>query len=47
MAMDRVVGLALVKALVELHGGSVRADSEGPGKSSTFSVTLHQYADAE
>jgi PAS domain S-box-containing protein len=41
------VGLALVKALVELHGGSVRADSEGPGKGSTFSVTLPQYAGAE
>jgi signal transduction histidine kinase len=32
------VGLALVKKLVELHGGSVEARSEGIGKGSTFLV---------
>ena len=34
------LGLALVKNLVELHGGSVVCDSPGPGRGSTFSVTL-------
>jgi signal transduction histidine kinase/CheY-like chemotaxis protein len=34
------IGLALVKGLSEMHGGSVRAESEGPGKGSRFIVTL-------
>ena len=34
------IGLSLVRALVELHGGSVRAESPGPGKGSTFTVLL-------
>jgi two-component system CheB/CheR fusion protein len=34
------LGLALVKALVELHGGSVRARSDGIGKGAEFVVTL-------
>jgi PAS domain S-box-containing protein len=34
------LGLALVKSLVGLHGGSVEARSEGPGLGSTFSVSL-------
>ncbi len=33
------IGLALVKGLTEMHGGSVRAESPGPGQGSTF--TLH------
>ena len=34
------LGLALVKNLVELHGGSVVCDSPGPGLGSTFTVLL-------
>jgi CheY-like chemotaxis protein len=34
------IGLSLVKGLVELHGGSVEARSEGPGKGSEFAVRL-------
>jgi CheY-like chemotaxis protein len=34
------IGLALVKGLVDLHGGSIRADSDGPGRGSTFTVRL-------
>ncbi|HET7824217.1 MAG TPA: MEDS domain-containing protein [Anaeromyxobacter sp.] len=34
------LGLALVKAVAELHGGSVRAASAGPGKGSEFVVRL-------
>lgn len=34
------IGLSLVKHLVALHGGKVVALSEGPGRGSTFRVTL-------
>jgi signal transduction histidine kinase/ActR/RegA family two-component response regulator len=34
------IGLTLVKRLVELHGGEVRAHSEGQGKGSEFMVSL-------
>jgi CheY-like chemotaxis protein/two-component sensor histidine kinase len=34
------VGLALVRRIVELHGGHVRAHSEGPGRGSSFIVRL-------
>lgn len=34
------LGLAIVKQLVELHGGTVRAKSDGLGKGATFSVLL-------
>jgi PAS domain S-box-containing protein len=34
------LGLSIVKQLVELHGGSVRAKSKGPGEGSTFAVAL-------
>jgi CheY-like chemotaxis protein len=34
------LGLAIVRHLVELHGGTVRAHSEGEGKGATFTVKL-------
>jgi signal transduction histidine kinase len=34
------IGLALVRALVELHGGEIHASSGGPGKGSEFIVRL-------
>ena len=34
------VGLTITKYLVELHGGTIYAESEGVGKGSTFNITL-------
>jgi PAS domain S-box-containing protein len=34
------IGLTLVRSLVELHGGRVRAESEGRGRGSVFTVSL-------
>ncbi|HVK70789.1 MAG TPA: ATP-binding protein [Polyangium sp.] len=34
------LGLSLVKGLVALHGGDVRAESEGPGRGATFTIEL-------
>jgi signal transduction histidine kinase len=41
------LGLAIVRHLVSLHGGSVWADSEGLGKGATFFVELPVIDDAE
>jgi signal transduction histidine kinase len=34
------LGLAIVRQLVELHGGSIRAESRGEGQGTTFTITL-------
>ena len=34
------LGLAIVRHLVELHGGSIKADSRGDGEGATFTITL-------
>jgi signal transduction histidine kinase len=45
VSMDRSegglgIGLTLVRKLVELHGGSVQAESDGPDRGSSFTVRL-------
>jgi PAS domain S-box-containing protein len=41
------IGLSVVKTLVQMHGGSVTAHSDGPGKGSTFTVRLPIVARSE
>jgi signal transduction histidine kinase len=40
------IGLSLVKKLIELHGGSVQAASDGPGQGREFMVRLPRFAAA-
>jgi PAS domain S-box-containing protein len=40
------IGLALARALVQMHGGALTAASDGPGTGSEFAVTLPACADA-
>ena len=41
------VGLTLVRSLVELHGGSIVAQSDGPGRGSEFLVSLPLSSEAQ
>jgi PAS domain S-box-containing protein len=34
------IGLALVRSLLAMHGGTVAADSAGPGRGATFTISL-------
>jgi signal transduction histidine kinase len=34
------LGLSIVKRIIDMHGGEVRAESDGPNKGSTFTITL-------
>ena len=34
------LGLSIVKRIVELHGGAISAESPGPGRGTTFQMTL-------
>ncbi len=40
------IGLALVRRIVELHGGEIRVESEGAGRGSAFTLTLPLAPDA-
>ncbi|UCF51722.1 MAG: HAMP domain-containing histidine kinase, partial [Bradyrhizobium sp.] len=34
------LGLSIVKRIIDMHGGEVTAESDGPNKGSTFTITL-------
>jgi CheY-like chemotaxis protein len=41
------LGLAIVRHLIELHGGRIEAESEGIGQGATFTVTLPLMSDSQ
>jgi CheY-like chemotaxis protein len=40
------IGLALARRLMDLHGGTIQASSDGPGRGSTFTIRLPVAGDA-
>ena len=40
------LGLSIAKRIVELHGGTVAAQSDGPGRGATFTIRLPMTAEA-
>ncbi len=40
------LGLAITKQLVALHGGTIQAESDGPGRGATFRVTIPESTSA-
>jgi signal transduction histidine kinase len=34
------LGLSIVRRIIELHGGSIDADSQGPGRGAAFTIRL-------
>jgi signal transduction histidine kinase len=40
------VGLALVRRIVEMHGGAVHASSAGEGRGSAFTIVLPEVPEA-
>jgi signal transduction histidine kinase len=34
------LGLSIVKRIIDLHGGAIDAESAGPGRGTTFTLTL-------
>jgi signal transduction histidine kinase len=34
------LGLSIVKRIIDMHGGTVTADSPGPGQGATFTIML-------
>jgi signal transduction histidine kinase len=41
------LGLSLVKSIIAMHGGQVRAESDGDGAGSTFSISIPRLLPAQ